>query len=389
MLLQTPDPSYLRQRRGKKWRAYAPDVLPAWVADMDFPPAEPIREVLQNALDSTDLGYPSDGAARALAELFSERCLERYSWRVDPARVEVLGDVIQALYIALEVFSEEHEFSTILTPIYPPFLTAVRECKRPMRLHTLDNGPNGYEIDIERLSDGLDTHSKMLLLCNPHNPTGRVFSRAELEALGELVLERRLIVVADEIHADLVYAGSQHIPFAMLSPEVEARTVTLSSASKAFNIAGLRCAVAVFGSEALQQRFLRVPRHARGGLSSLGLAATHAAWEHGDAWLGELVSYLTANRGLVEQWVREKLSGVVHVPPQATYLAWLDCRRMGADPYRFFLDRAKVALSNGRDFGPGGEGFVRLNFATSDAILREVLERMSHAVVGENVCGFS
>ena len=163
MLLQTPDPSYLRQRRGKKWRAYAPDVLPAWVADMDFPPAEPIREVLQNALDSTDLGYPSDGAARALAELFSERCLERYSWRVDPARVEVLGDVIQALYIALEVFSEEHEFSTILTPIYPPFLTAVRECKRPMRLHTLDNGPNGYEKTRPVGLCGL--HSSSILLC--------------------------------------------------------------------------------------------------------------------------------------------------------------------------------------------------------------------------------
>lgn len=389
MLLEQPDVNYLRQRRGKKWRTYAEDVLPAWVADMDFPPAEPIRQVLQGALDTTDLGYPREGAAGALAELFSARCLERYSWRVDPARVEVLGDVIQALYIGLSVLTEPRGVSVILTPIYPPFLTAVGECQRPAQLHTLDKGPNGYEIDIERFIEELDEHAQALLFCNPHNPTGRVFSRAELEVLGEVVLERGLIVIADEIHADLVYAGNRHIPFASLSPELEARTVTLSSATKAFNIAGLRCAVAVFGSEELQQRFLSVPRHARGGLSSLGLAATHTAWEHGDAWLSELLAYLQVNRDLIAEWVENKLPSVGHVPPEATYLAWLDCRRLAADPYRFFLNHAKVALSDGRDFGPGGEGFVRLNFATSHAILSEILERMSYAVVGENICGYS
>jgi cystathionine beta-lyase len=389
MLLEQPNIGYLRQRQGKKWRTYGDDVLPAWVADMDFPPAEPIRRVLRAALDSTDLGYPCDGAAGTLAELFSARCMEHHSWRVDPGRVEVLGDVIQALYIGLDAFTEPDDVSVILTPIYPPFLTAVGECQRPAQLFTLDNGPNGYEIDIGRFIEELDEHARALLFCNPHNPTGRVFSRSELEVLGEVVLERGLIVIADEIHADLVYPGNRHIPFASLSPELEARTVTLSSATKAFNIAGLRCAVAAFGSEDLQRRFLTVPRHARGGPSSLGLAATRAAWEHGDAWLSELLAYLEVNRDLIVEWVDNKLPGVGHVRPEATYLAWLDCRGLAADPYRFFLNHAKVALSDGRDFGPGGDGFVRLNFATSHAILSEILERMSDAMVGENVCGFS
>jgi cystathionine beta-lyase len=189
------------------------------------------------------------------------------------------------------------------------------------------------------------------------------------------------VVVSDEIHGDLVFPGSRHIPFASLSPEIEARTITLTSASKPFNIAGLRCAVAIFGSAELRKRFLGSPRHLRGGLGSLGITATEVAWRHSQPWLDEVLAYLEANRELVAGFTAAQLPGVRHFRPEATYLAWLDCREIGLEPspYQFFLSRAKVALSDGAAFGRPGRGFVRLNFATSRQILSDALGRMAAA----------
>jgi cystathionine beta-lyase len=220
------------------------------------------------------------------------------------------------------------------------------------------------------------------MLCNPHNPTGSVFSRAELERLAAIALERDLVVVADELHGELAYPGSGFVPFATLGPEVEARTFTLTAASKAFNIAGMRCAVGVFGSEELRKRFLELPRHLRGGLGALGIESTRAAWLHGDPWLEQVLHKLAANRDHVARFVAERLPGVVHHPPRATYFAWLDCRALGLEPgpHEFFLERARVGLSDGRTFGEAGEGFVRLNFATSRPILDEALGRMARAL---------
>ncbi len=222
----------------------------------------------------------------------------------------------------------------------------------------------------------------MLLLCNPHNPTGRVFRRDELEGIARIAVEQDLVVVADEIHADLVYPGGRHIPFASLSPEAEARTITLTAGSKPFNIAGLRCALAIFGSDALRRRFLGFERHLRGGLGSLGILALEAAWSHADPWLDEVLPYLEANRDFTAEFVRSELPGVRHFAPEGTYLAWLDCRELelSPSPHRFFLERAKVGLGNGPTFGAPGAGFVRLNFATSRAILSRALEQMAKAL---------
>jgi cystathionine beta-lyase len=188
--------------------------------------------------------------------------------------------------------------------------------------------------------------------------------------------------VADEIHADLVYRGARHVPFASLSPEAEARTITLTAGSKAFNIAGLRCGLAIFGSDALRRRFLGFERHLRGGLGSLGILALEAAYRHGGPWLADVLAYLEANRDFVAEFVRAELPGVRHVAPEGTYLAWLDCRALdlAPSPHRFFLERAKVALSDGPTFGPPGRGFVRLNFATSRALLTRALEQMAKAL---------
>ncbi len=373
----------LRRSRGEKWTSYPEDVLPLWVADMDYPVAEPIREALQWAVDRPDLGYPIHPRPTDLPALLETRCLARFGWRIEPRRVEIITDVVQGIFVALQQFSREGEGAVIQTPIYPPFLGAVDEMRRRRIENPLRLGERGYEVDLDGLR-AVAPDARMLLLCNPHNPSGRAFRRDELEGILAIAEECDLVVVADEIHADLVFPGARHIPFASLSPAAEARTITLTSASKAFNVAGLRCAVAIFGSADLRRRFLEFPRHLRGGIGILGIEATRAAWREGDAWLAEVLGHLEANRDFVTRTVAEALPGVRLHPAEATYLAWLDCRELGLEPspYRFFLDRAKVALSDGAAFGAPGRGFVRLNFATARPLLAEALERMAKALRG-------
>jgi cystathionine beta-lyase len=236
------------------------------------------------------------------------------------------------------------------TPIYPPFLGVIAEHGRTLLANEMPRGASGYELDLESLRDQAK-RARLLLLCNPHNPTGRAFRREELERVAAIAREFDLFVISDEIHADLVFAPNQHIPFASLSEDAASRTVTLYAASKAFNIAGLRCAVAIFGTPELKKRFS---------------------------------AYLRANRDYVAEFVRSELPGVVHFAPEATYLAWLDCRalELAPSPHEFFLKRAKVALSEGPNFGEPGVGFVRLNFATSRAILARALEQMTKSLRG-------
>ena len=384
MDLDRLDIERLRARRGEKWSVYPDDVLPAWVADMDFPLAEPLRRYLDELRYTNDLGYPVNPTPGALPSVFAKRMQERFGWSVDPERVEVLTDVVQGLYAALWTLSEPGEAAIVQTPVYPPFLDCVREVGRPRRTNELVRGERRYEIDFDALRESAEAGARTLLLCNPQNPTGRAFGRAELARLAELAIDRDLLILADEIHADLVLPGAEHVPIASLDPRVAERTVTLTSASKAFNIAGLRCAVAHFGSEALQSRFNELPRHLRGGLGSLGLAANAIAWSECQPWLDEVLALLDRNRRLVADFARERLPGVRLFPPEATYLAWLDCRDAGLDrdPYRFFLDEARVALSPGPSFGLGGSGFARLNFATSEPLLSEILERMAGALGG-------
>jgi cystathionine beta-lyase len=375
------DPLVRLQSRGEKWNLYAADVLPLWVADMDLLPAEPVRRELQMRLDQGDLGYPIHPAPTDLPEIFTAWASERYGWSVDPGRVEMMTDVVQGMYVALDRLTEPGDGALIQTPIYPPFRGAARSLKRRPLEVPLVPGAAGYQIDLDAVRAAA-SDARAFMLCNPHNPTGRVFTRAELEGLAEIACANDLVVVADEIHGDLTLPGAHYIPFATLSPEVEARTLTLTSATKAFNFAGLRLAVAAFGSEEQKRRFNSLPRHIRGGVGILGIEATRAAWRFGQPWLEQLIAHLDGNRAFLARFVAEQLPGVVHHPPEATYLAWMDCRALELEPtpQKFFLEHARVGLSDGADFGPTGEGFVRLNFATSRTIVAEALERMAKAL---------
>jgi len=349
---------------------------------MDFPLCAPVRRVLESALEIDDLGYPLDVQPDALPAAFVERMESRFGWRPDLRGIEVLTDVVQGIYIAIDQFSAPGEGVLVQTPVYAPFLSAVRELGRRLVESPLVAGDTRYEIDFDHLRHAIDPSTRVFLLCNPQNPTGRVFERRELETLAEIALAHDLVVVADEIHADLVYDLRRHIPFASLSPEIEARTLTLTSATKAFNIPGLRCAIAHFGSEALRKRFARVPRHVRGGLGSLGQAATLAAWREGQSWLDAVLAYLDGNRRRVARFVAERLPGVRSFEPEATFLAWLDCRvlELEPSPQHFFLEHARVALSDGSVFGAPGRGFARLNFATSRPLLDEIATRIEKSL---------
>ncbi len=383
MDLELLDLSQLRQRRGEKWRRYPEDVLPAWVADMDFGLAAPLRECLRRAVELSDVGYPQYASDHGVQAVLAARMQRLYGWRIEAERVEVLSDVVQGLYLGLIAFSGPGDGVITPLPVYPPFLSAVGELGRKRVPLHLVPGKDRFELDFDRLEAALDPSPKVLMLCHPHNPTGRVLERSELERLAELTLRHGWVVLSDEIHADLCYTPHTHVPFACLSPEVEARTITLTSASKAFNLAGLRCAVAVFGSAELQRDFqAQIGRHTRGGLGILGLETTRVAWTECDAWLAELRSYLRGNRDAVADFLASRWPDVSHHPPEATYLAWLDCRELDLPEgaYRFFLRRAKVALSPGEAYGAEGTGYVRLNFATSRRVLHEILERMDSAL---------
>lgn len=374
----------MRARRSAKWRHYPDDVLPAWVADMDFAVAEPVQRALELLVRQGDYGYAWRAEEDSLAAAFVARMRERFGWEPDPAGVYPIADLVQAMVAAVMAFSEPGDGVVIQTPIYPPFINSVRDTGRRRVDNPLRDDGARYALDVDGLRCAVDGGTKMIMVCNPHNPTGRVFERAELEAIGALAVERDLVVVCDEIHADLVYPGHCHIPMGTLAPEIAARTLTLTSATKGFNIPGLRCALMHFGSPELRARFERVfPARVLGGVNCAGLDATVAAWRHGQPWLDRVMGRLRKNGDRVAAWVRTEAPAIHHYPPEATYLAWLDCRALdlpAPSPHEFFLKEARVGLNDGAHFGPPGVTCVRLNFGTSAQILEEILGRMGEAL---------
>jgi len=372
----------LRGLAGNKWRRYGDAVLPAWVADMDFLQAAPIRDYVTHAGATGDLGYPFAEGTQPLPEIFAERAMERYGWRVDSERVELIIDVVQGLYLGLDIYCRPGEAAIVPTPIYPYFLTAAEDNERRAIANPLVSDGTRFVIDFDALEDCIDAGTRVLMVCNPHNPTGRVFLRDELEVLAEVALRHDLVVIADEIFADVVFQGHRYIPFASLGPEIAARTVTFHSATKAFNLGGIRLAVAVFGSEALHERFKAVPKRLLGGHNCLGINLTRIAWQQCEDWLAGVVPYLEANRDFVTDFLARRMPAVGFIAPEATFFAWMDCRELDlpGGSYAYFLEHAKVALSDGTPFGEVGEGFVRLNFATPRKLLEKILEQLADAI---------
>ena len=376
--LLTPDE--LRARKGGKWRMFPGDVVPAFVAEMDFKVAPAIQAAIKEFVDRQDYGYGQWADPEALFEAFAAWMSRRHGWQPDPATTIATSDVVQALVAMIEAFSARGEGVIAQTPVYPPFLMSIKWTGRRLVENALVDGGTRFVLDLEGLERAAPDAS-ILLVCNPQNPTGRVFDRGELETIVGLAERHDLTIVSDEIHADLVYPGHKHIALETVGRAAE-RTITLTSATKGFNIPGLRTAVAHFGTADLKARFdASFAEHLLGGPNRIGLAATIAAWRDGETWLETVMGYLDRNRRRVAEWAAEQ--GIGHHMPEATYLAWLDCRHLApADettPHQHFLERARVALSNGADFGTPGQGHVRLNFATSAEVLEEILGRLAGA----------
>jgi len=374
---------HLRRRTGKKWSRYGPDVIPAWIADADCGPPPAARAAIEELLDRGDLTYPHDDVASWVADAFAGRMSDRYGWSPDPAGVVLVTDLVQAVSLVVDHLSEPGDGVAIQTPCYPPFLEEIAALERQVVPSAWIRTEQGWEPDLDHLAEfAARRPGGVVLLVNPHNPTGRAWRRHELEALGELVLDHRLVVVSDEIHAELVHDGYEHVPFASLGAELADRTITLTSTSKSFNLPGLRTAVMHLGSGGVLEPVRRIRRTQIGTVGNTGIAATLAVWREGDAWLEAYRLGLARRREELSGMLAEHLPEIRWVPPEATSLAWLDCSglELGRDPGQFFLERALVALSPGPEFGPGGVDHARLNFATGPAILSEVVERMVTAV---------
>jgi cysteine-S-conjugate beta-lyase len=371
-----------RSSDSNKWRKFPADVLPLWVADMDFPSPPAVVHALRQRVEHGFFGYLTEH--NDLPEVVAERVAKRYGWRVSPEAVVTLPGVIAGFNQALRALTRPGEGLLVQTPVYPPILRSAGNHGLRRDEHALTRGADGrYSVDLAAFAAAIRDDTRAFLLCNPHNPVGRLYGRAELEGMAAACLRRDLWIVADEIHCDLLFDGRQHVPIASLAPEIEQHTVTLMAPSKTFNLPGLKCAVGIIPNAALRERFAAAAADLVAKINVLGYTAAVAAYREGDAWLEALLAYLTANRDFLVQQVRATLPGVTIAPPEATYLAWLDCRGSavaGRDPYTFFLERAKVALNDGVTFGPGGAGFVRMNFACPRPLLAEGLQRMRTAL---------
>lgn len=372
-----PSVEHLRRKRATKWHSMPDDVLPAWVAETDFDLCPAVADAIGAVLARGDVGYP-DWWSEPLADAFGERMSSRYGWRADPAYVRHACDLIQAVQVVVGLASPPGGAVALHVPNYPPFLRALDAMARRTVAVPLEPCGGSWGFDPERLEEAVRASgATVLIVVNPHNPTGRVFRRGELETLAEVACRHDLVVVSDELHAELTHDPHAHLPLASLGEDIARRTVTVTSATKSFNLGGLRSAVVHLGDARVRDAWDRYPPEYFGALNVLGVEATVAAWHHGDAWLHRQRRHLTAMRDHLAARTSE-LAGVTFRPPEATYLAWLDCRaaRLGDDPAVYFLERARVELSHGPQFGPGGEGFVRLNFGTGRRILDEIVDRM-------------
>jgi len=365
----------LRARESEKWRRYGDDVLPAWVAELDFPLAPAVGDALARAVRRSDTGYAS---TRELANAFASFAAERWRWQVEAARTLPVADIMSGVAELLRTLTGAGDRVVVNPPVYPPFFTVTREVGREVVEAPL--APN-WRLDLAALEAAFAAGAKAYLLCSPHNPTGTVHTREELAAVAELATRHGVVVIADEVHAPMTLPGSTHVPFLTVGAECG---LALVSASKAWNVPGLKCALAVAGSERGAELLSRVPTHVRFHVGHFGVIAAAAAFLDGREWLDGLVAHLDRQRERLAVVLAAELPQVEAVRAEAGYLAWLDCRELGLgdDPAAAFLERGRVALSSGLPFGEQGKGFARLNVGTSGALLADAVRRMRSALDG-------
>lgn len=358
------------------------DLIPMWVADMDFKAPQPVIDVMRERLEQGIFGYTSRPAS--YYESISQWLAKRHGWNVDPKHIIHSPLVIPSINVIIKEFTNPGDKIIIQTPVYSPFFDVVNNNNRELVLNPLKLVDGNYVMDYENLEEAAKSGAKMLLLCNPHNPVGRVWTREELVKLGEICLKYGVRVVSDEIHSDLIYKGNKHIPFGMISEDFFKNSITCSAPSKTFNIAGLQASYVIFPTEEEKQIFdhawtlIDIKRN-----NCFSLVATEAAYRNGEEWLEQLLEYLQGNVDLVKDYCEKYIPKIKPNRPEGTYLIWIDCRELGMDKdqlTKFMIDEVKVAFNAGHAFGIEGEGYIRMNIACPRSIVQEVLDRLKTAI---------
>jgi cystathionine beta-lyase len=369
----------LRTRTSEKWAKYPEQILPLFVAETDFPLAAEIADALHRAIDRGDTGY---AVPSGLGKAYSDFSVKRYGYRVNPEYVFAVPEVMVGVAEVLRVLAKPGDRVVINPPVYPPFFATLDEVALPIEEVPLKQEGDSYELDFDGLERALADGVRFVLLCNPHNPVGRVYSRDDVFAIARLAKQYDAIVFADEIHAPLVLPGAEHTPFDIAASEIGVRAISFTSASKGWNIAGLKCALAIASSEWGVETLKKLPEEMPERVGHFGVIATIAAFRDAVPYLDHVVRHLDeqriALRLLLDEYGFERIR---YAPPQASFLAWLDCNELGlgANPALQFFKGGDVALYPGLKFGSQGAGFVRFNFGTSTEIIREALTRMKAA----------
>ena len=372
----------LRARGSFKWTAPGPDGFGAAVAEMDFGAAPAILDALAGLSADANFGYLPTFLAEELAAACAEFHKRRYGWDVDPGLIHHVPDVIKALEIAIAQFSRPGSPVILPTPAYMPFLAVPGFLGREIIQVRMRADAGFFTLDLEAIEDAFRAGGHLLIFCHPYNPLGRVFTPQEMAQLTEVVDRHHGRVFADEIHGPLVYPGTRHIPYASTSEAAAAHALTATSASKAWNLPGLKCAQVILTNEPDRKRWEEMGFFASRGASNPGVVANIAAFRHGEAWLDEVLGYLDDSRHLLADLLRRHLPQLRYRPPDGTYLAWLDCTAMDlpGSPGALIYDRARITVVDGPAFGAGGPGAFRFNFATPHPILAEMVERIAMAL---------
>ena len=372
----------LRRIGSLKWSVF-PDAIGAFVAEMDFGVAPVIADAMKAAIDDGLTGYLPAGVAQAMSEAAARWQSERHGWEVPAERIRPVPDVLTALRTTIDFFTEPGARIILPTPAYMPFLTIPALHDREIIEVPMLQEDGRYVLDLDGIDRAFRDGGGLLILCNPYNPVGRVFERAELEAVAEIVARHGGRVFSDEIHAPLVFAPHRHVPYASLDAVTAGHTITATSASKAWNLPGLKAAQVILSNEADAEVWIRPEvAWAEHGTANFGVIAATAAYDAGRPWLDDTLAYLDGNRRTLADLLAEHIPGMGHRPPEGTYIAWLDARRLGIEgsPADFFRERAGVALTDGIACGAAGKGFLRFILATPRPILEQAVRQMAAAL---------
>jgi cystathionine beta-lyase len=385
--ITAPSLAELSTHHSEKWRAFAPDVIPLPVAEMDFPVAAPIRELLHSMVEHSDMGYL--GAIPELGISFASFADRRWNWTVDPTRVRVATDVGVGVVEILRVFTIPGDGVLISSPVYQNFYTWINETKVkcidvPFIHQQSDDVSLAWSIDWKGIEEAYSSGIKVHLLCSPHNPIGRVYTKEELSKFVALAVKYNVIIISDEIHSPLEYSEHPFVPILTLGEDAQSHSVVVTAASKGWNIAGLKCAIIVSGSEAMHEKLNELPPALHYRASLLGAFATAVAFDKCAPWLDTVINQLDHNRNLISKLLAEHLPEVIYNPPQHSYLAWFDLSalNLGDEPTAAILDKSKVALNAGHIYGAQWGQFARMNFATSPEIITQAITQMARGIRG-------